>query len=156
MKKGAVLFTGTLLFSCILFVFGIPRDQNLTSPGDPAPEVCFFCGRMLRYFHHFICIHMHSRSVKVMKTWKVFREEPKRQRVSRYGRSCRIPVLFGGPLQTRLPSWRQSGFPRVFPGVHGSLLRPSPVSLWNCFLCGFYHCNNSLRIWNIGSLWNRL
>lgn len=111
MKKGAVLFTGTLLFSCILFVFGIPRDQNLTSPGDPAPEVCFFCGRMLRYFHHFICIHMHSRSVKVMKTWKVFREEPKRQRVSRYGRSCRIPVLFGGPLQTRLPSWRQSDFP---------------------------------------------
>ena len=31
-----------------------------------------------------------------------------------------------------------------------------PVSLWNCFLCGFYHCNNSLRIWNIRSLWNRL
>ena len=31
-----------------------------------------------------------------------------------------------------------------------------PLSFWNCFLCGFYHCNNSLRIWNIGSLWNRL
>ena len=27
---------------------------------------------------------------------------------------------------------------------------------WNRFLCGFYHCNNSLRIWNIRSLWNRL
>ena len=22
-----------------------------------------------------------------------------------------------------------------------------PLSFWNCFLCGFYHCNNSLRIW---------
>ena len=27
-------------------------------------------------------------------------------------------------------------------------------SFWNCFLCGFYHCNNSLRNWNIRSLWN--
>ena len=25
-----------------------------------------------------------------------------------------------------------------------------------CFLCGFYHCNNSLRNWNIRSLWNWL
>ena len=31
-----------------------------------------------------------------------------------------------------------------------------PLSFWNCFLCGFYHCNNSLRNWNIRSLWNRL
>ena len=28
--------------------------------------------------------------------------------------------------------------------------------LWNCFLRGFYHCNNSLRNWNIRSLWNWL
>ena len=28
--------------------------------------------------------------------------------------------------------------------------------LLELFLCGFYHCNNSLRIWNIRSLWNRL
>ena len=31
-----------------------------------------------------------------------------------------------------------------------------PLSFWNCFLCGFYHCNNSLRNWNIRSLWNWL
>lgn len=24
------------------------------------------------------------------------------------------------------------------------------------FLCCFYRCNNYLRLWNIGSLWNRL
>ncbi len=31
-----------------------------------------------------------------------------------------------------------------------------PFYLWNCFLRGFYHCNNSLRNWNIRSLWNWL
>ncbi len=69
-----------------------------------------------------------------------------------YRSDCRYSVFYG----TRQRYIQKSAYNSRNQHANGTCKDYCPFYLWNCFLRGFYHCNNSLRNWNIRSLWNWL
>ena len=69
-----------------------------------------------------------------------------------YRSDCCYPVLYG----TRQRYIQKFAHYSRNQHTNGTCKDYCPFYLWNCLLCGFYYCNNSLRVWNIRSLWNWL
>ena len=69
-----------------------------------------------------------------------------------YRSDCRHPVFYG----TRQRYIQKFAYNSSNQHANGTCKDHCPFYLWNCFLRGFYYCNNSLRNWNIRSLWNWL
>ena len=105
---------------------------------DRAPDSCKLCPYYRPDFKFRTCLYAHC---PYKKQVNVFRSTPEKW-----------DILYG----TRQRYIQKSAYNSRNQHANGACKDYCPLSFWNCFLCGFYHCNNSLRIWNIRSLWNRL